>query len=201
MKARPEMEVPGVTATQQEDVVSLLLSQHEQVKILFNRLKTSEGTQKNELFEDLVRLLAVHETAEEEVVHPMAHRRLDHGEEVVENRLHEEDAAKRALVELYDLGVDHPDFDAKLAAFEEAVIRHATREENEEFVHLRETLDPDQLRQMAGAVRIAEKTAPTRPHANSPESAAGNLLVGPPVAVFDRVRDAVREWGKSHKDR
>jgi hemerythrin-like domain-containing protein len=194
------MEVPEVTATQQEDVVTLLLSQHEQVKSLFNRLKASEGMQKKELFEDLVRLFAVHETAEEEVVHPMARRKLDHGEEVVESRLHEEDAAKRALAELYDLGVDHPDFDAKLAAFEEAVVRHATREENDEFVRLRETLSPDQLRRMAGAVRIAEKTAPTRPHPHSPESAVGNLLVGPPVAIFDRVRDAVREWSKSHKD-
>jgi hypothetical protein len=69
---------------------------------------------------------------------------------VVESRLHEEDAAKRALAELYDLGVDHPDFDARLDEFEEAVIRHATREENEEFVRLRETLDSDQLRWMAG---------------------------------------------------
>jgi hypothetical protein len=64
------------------------------------------------LFEDLVRLLAVHETAEEEAVHPTARRKLDHGEEAVENRLYEEDEAKRALAELYDLGVEHPEFDA-----------------------------------------------------------------------------------------
>jgi hemerythrin-like domain-containing protein len=189
-----------MTATQEEDVVSLLLGQHEQVKSLFSRLKSAEGTEKKELFEDLVRLLAVHETAEEEVVHPTARRKLDHGEEVVENRLHEEDEAKRALSELYDLGVEHPEFDGKLAAFEDAVVRHATREENEEFIRLRETLSVDQLRRMAGAVRFAESTAPTRPHPHSPESATGNLLVGPPVAIFDRIRDALQEWRKSHKD-
>jgi hemerythrin-like domain-containing protein len=194
------MEVPEVTATQEQDVVSLLLDQHEQIKSLFSRLKTSEGTEKKELFEDLVRLLAVHETAEEEVVHPTARRKLDHGEEVVENRLHEEDEAKRALAELYDLGVEHPEFDGKLVAFEDAVVRHATREENEEFIRLRETLSTDQLRRMAGAVRAAEATAPTRPHPNSPESATGNLLVGPPVAIFDRIRDALQEWRKSNKD-
>jgi hemerythrin superfamily protein len=200
LDGRPEMEVPEMTATSQDDVVSLLLDQHEQVKSLFSRLKASAGTQKKELFEDLVRLLAVHETAEEEVVHPTARRKLDHGEEVVDGRLHEEEAAKRALAELYDLGVDHPDFDGKLAAFEEAVVRHATREENEEFVRLREMLSPDQLRRMAGAVRAAEATAPTRPHPQGPESAVGNLLVGPPVAIFDRIRDGVRDWRKSHKD-
>ena len=41
-----------------------------------------------------------------------ARRKLDHGEEAVENRLYEEDEAKRALAELYDLGVEHPEFDA-----------------------------------------------------------------------------------------
>jgi hypothetical protein len=71
-------------------------------------LRAAEATQQQELFEDLVRLLAVHETAEEEVVHPTARRKLDHGDEVVESRLHEEDEAKRALTELYDLGVEHP---------------------------------------------------------------------------------------------
>jgi len=78
------MEVSEVTATTEDDVVLLLISQHEQIKSLFSRLKASEGTQKKELFEDLVRLLAVHETAEEEVVHPTARRKLDHGEEVVD---------------------------------------------------------------------------------------------------------------------
>ena len=71
-------------------------------------MRAAEATQQQELFEDLVRLLAVHESAEEEVVHPTARRKLDHGDEVVESRLHEEDEAKRALTELYDLGVEHP---------------------------------------------------------------------------------------------
>jgi hypothetical protein len=39
---------------------------------------------------------------------PTARRKLDHGDEVVESRLHEEDEAKRALTELYDLGAEHP---------------------------------------------------------------------------------------------
>src|ERR1700716_4062187 len=80
LDGRPEMEVSEVTATTEDDVVILLVSQHEQIKSLFSRLKASEGTQKKELFEDLVRLLAVHETAEEEGVHPTARRQVDRGE-------------------------------------------------------------------------------------------------------------------------
>jgi hemerythrin-like domain-containing protein len=194
-----EVEVSYMTATQEQDVVTMLVEQHHQVRNLFGELNTATGDRKRELFEDLVRLLAVHETAEEEVVHPIARRKIDGGEQVVETRLQEEDQAKRALGELYDLGVDNPEFDNKLVPFEQAVEQHATREESEEFARLRARLSAEELQRMGGAVRAAQAMAPTRPHPDSPESAAGNLLVGPPLAIFDRVRDAVRDWMKEHK--
>jgi len=189
-----------VTDVAQQDVVALLLEQHNQIKTLFNQVSTARGTQKRELFEDLVRLLAVHESAEEEVVHPAARRSINGGDQVVESRLHEEDEAKHALAELYDLGVDHPEFDAKLATLAQAVVAHATHEEQEEFRYLRENLPADRLSRMAGALKAAEATAPTRPHPGAGESAMANLLVGPPAAVFDRTRDAVRDWRQSQRD-
>jgi hemerythrin superfamily protein len=60
----------------------------------------------------LVRLLAVHESAEEQILHPAA--RHDAGDSVVDARLHEEDEAKHILSDLYDLGTDNPEFDTKL---------------------------------------------------------------------------------------
>src|SRR5205814_7092670 len=142
----------------------------------------ARGEAKRELFEDLVRLLAVHETAEETVVHPAARRKIESGEEVVEQRLEEEDRAKKELADLYDLGVDSPEFDARLEKFAAEVIDHASKEESEEFLRLRASVDADMLRRMAGALKAAEKAAPTRPHKAAPESAAGNLLAGPPIA-------------------
>jgi hemerythrin superfamily protein len=189
-----------VTDVQQKDVVDLLLEQHNEIRTLFSRVAGAQGTQKRELFQDLVRLLAVHESAEEAVVHPAARRAIDDGDEVVEDRLHEEDQAKHALAELYDLGVDHPEFDTRLAGLADEVIAHATREETEEFRYLREKLPADRLRRMAGAFKVAEKAAPTRPHPATGESAAANLLAGPPVAVFDRIRDALRDWRESDRD-
>jgi hemerythrin superfamily protein len=187
------------TATDR-DVVDLLLEQHDEIKSLFSELQRVQGPAKQKLFEDLVRLLAVHETAEEIVVHPVARRKLEAGEQVVEQRLEEEDRAKKELAELYDLGVDNPEFDRRLEKFAADVIQHASREEGEEFLRLRGTVDADTLRRMAGALKAAQAAAPTRPHPNSPESATGNLLVGPPIAVFDRVRDAIREWRRKNAD-
>lgn len=182
------------------DVVDLLLEQHDEIKSLFSELRRAQGPVKQELFEDLVRLLAVHESAEETVVHPMARRKLESGEEVVEPRLEEEDRAKKELADLYDMGVDHPDFDRRLQAFEGEVIQHATKEEGEELLRLRGTVDADTLRRMAGALKAAEKAAPTRPHRKAPESAVGNVLTGPPMALFDRVHDAVRDWRQKNPD-
>jgi hemerythrin superfamily protein len=189
-----------MTTAQEQDVVDLLLEQHDEIKSLFSQVETAQGDVKRELFEDLVRLLAVHESAEEEVVHPTARRKLDDGEQVVDERLEEEDEAKHALAELYDLGVDHPEFNSKVSTLAQAVTQHAMREESEEFLRLRQTLEPDQLRRMAGALQAAEATAPTRPHPHAGESAAANLLAGPPLAIFDRVRDAVRDWSKSNRN-
>jgi hemerythrin superfamily protein len=177
-----------------QDVVDLLMEQHKEIKNLFGQVQRASGDRKRELFEDLVRLLAVHESAEEEIVHPTARRNIPSGDTIVDKRLAEEDEAKHELAHLYDLGVDHPDFDARFVTFAEAVTHHASREEQEEFLKLREKLTADQLSTLAGAVRTAESVAPTRPHPSAGESATANLLMGPPLALFDRVRDAVRDW-------
>lgn len=177
----------------EQDVVDLLTAQHEQIATLLEQLK-SEREDQEELFTELVRLLAVHESAEEEVVHPIAKRARFGAEDIVDARLAEESHAKRALAKLYDLGVHHPNFQAELADFADAVADHAAHEEAEEFVLLRRQYSASQLRHMAGSVRAAEAVAPTRPHPHTGSSAAANLITGPPLAVFDRVRDAVRDW-------
>jgi hemerythrin superfamily protein len=180
----------------QTNVIDLLLEQHEQIKSLFGQLPLASGTEKRDLFDDLVRLLAVHETAEEEVVHPAARRYIDDGDDIVDGRLEEEREAKQALAELYDMGVEHSEFDSRLEELASAVVEHAGMEETREFRALREAVGEDDLRRMAGAVKAAQAVAPTRPHPMAGESPAGNVLLGPPVAVFDRVADAVRDWRK-----
>jgi len=176
-----------------EDVVELLLSHHQQIKLLFGQFDKTTGEARQRTFEQLVSLLAVHESVEEELIHPLARRELDDGDSVVDARLSEEQEAKRALDELYELGIDHPDFAVKLAVLRDAVTAHAEAEEAFEFRRLQAVVDPGQLTRMAAAARFAATAAPTRPHPGVPTSAVANLLLGPPLAVFDRVRDGLRE--------
>jgi hemerythrin superfamily protein len=174
------------------DVVDLLLRQHEEIKGLFDEVENAASEDKAAAFQRLVRLLAVHETAEEEIVHPYARRRLDHGDEVVDERLAEENAAKDMLTQMEKDGVGHPQFAANLATLRKAVVEHAEREEREEFPGLREATGDKERRAMAVGVMAAEAVAPTHPHPGA-ETAPKNLLVGPPAAIMDRTRDVIRK--------
>jgi len=88
-------------------------------------------------------------------------------------------------------------FAGAIASFEKDVLAHATAEEQEVFPRLRQSMDAGQLRRMAQAVKAAEAMAPTHAHKNAPTSAVGNMLVGPFVAMVDRVRDALKEHSKA----
>ncbi|MEV6929478.1 hemerythrin domain-containing protein [Dactylosporangium sp. NPDC051485] len=182
-----------MTQVHQRDVVDVLLAQHEEIKALFSRVATAQGDRKRSEFYDLVRLLAVHESAEEQLVHPAARKAIgEGGQRVVAERLHEEAEAKRMLSDLYDLGVDHPEFHERLARCAQHVVAHATNEEREEFSQLRSNVGPEQLRRMAAVFEAAERAAPTRPHPSAGESATANIVLGPPLALFDKARDALR---------
>lgn len=181
-------------AARKKDVVDLLVDQHDQIKTLFERVRNARRTQKQQRFDELVRLLTVHEAAEEEVLHPVARMHATAGATVVRRRLDEEREAKHELAELCKLGVDHPDFDRRLARFATSVIRHADHEERDEFESLRNNVPKERLYRMASAVRAAERTAPTRPHPGAGESVAAQLLIGTPMGAIDRMRDAIRDW-------
>ncbi len=174
------------------DVVSLLMRQHGDIRNLFDEVEATKGEERRAAFRRLVRLLAVHETAEEEVVHPFARRCLPGGRRVVEDRLAEEKAAKETLAALDDLDTDDPTFMPQLLKLRKDVQEHARAEERYEFTHIRRSTDITELASMAKAVKAAEAMAPTRPHPGV-ESAAANMTLGPVVALMDRTKDAVRK--------
>jgi hemerythrin superfamily protein len=184
--------VPDASTETQFDVVDLLLAQHARIEELFVLVAGSAGEARREAFGDLARLLAVHETAEEEVVHPLARRQADGGDALVDDRLEEERQAKEMLTALIDADPDDEAFDTALRLLRDAVLTHARYEERYEFPQLRAKVPAAQLRALAGAVRAAEALAPTRPHPGA-ESATANLVAGPALAIIDRARDLIRD--------
>ncbi|KJK35800.1 hemerythrin [Streptomyces variegatus] len=189
----PETHTPqaGDDRAADDDVVALLMRQHGDIRNLFDEVEQSRGEERREAFRRLVRLLAVHETAEEEVVHPFARRSLPGGEQVVEDRLAEERAATETLAALDELDTEDPKFMLQLMKLRKDVQEHARAEERYEFTHIRRSTDTDGLATLAKAVKAAEAMAPTRPHPGV-ESGAANVALGPVAALVDRTKDAVR---------
>jgi hemerythrin superfamily protein len=180
-----------VTKHSNENVVDMLRRQHEEIRQLFSRVEKANGAARGEAFEQLRCLLAVHETAEEEIVHPFARRTIGNGERIIDARLKEEKEAKELLRELEKIGTDSAEFEPLFARLRKAVESHAEHEEDVEFPELVTKGTPEQLRGMAAAVKAAEAIAPTHPHPGI-ESPAKHATLGPVVAVIDRTRDAIR---------
>jgi hemerythrin superfamily protein len=176
-----------------QDILDAVLEDHERFRRLFADFQQATAGQRSEVWQALVRGLAVHETAEEEIVHPQVRRLVNGGDDIVEKRLVEEDQAKKELADLEKLGSDAPAFETRVRQFMEKVISHAEAEEREELPALRTAADDDARRRMASLYHMAKTIAPTHAHKMAPESATGNVLIGPVVALMDRVRDAIRD--------
>jgi hypothetical protein len=174
-----------------DDVVRFLKDQHNLIKDMFDEvLSASTDDARRTAFTELRQLLAVHETAEEMVVHPRVRREVEGGDVIVDARLLEEHESKVDLSALEAMDIGSPEFIAELKLFRSSVIDHAEREELEEFNRLERELDPDELKRMAAAVLAAQAIAPTRPHPGV-ESAKLNFAVGPFASMLDRARDAI----------
>jgi hemerythrin superfamily protein len=182
------MAQPAITSA--TDVIDFLTNQHEQIKSLFANTLSASGKARENAFVDLRRLLAVHETVEEEIVHPRAKRKIANGAAVVNARLSEEYEAKTVLQQLEKLDVDSAQFTHELTDLRDAVLDHAEHEESDEFKRLGEQLSSEELESMGRAAKLAEAIAPTRPHPGV-ESQMANLVAGPFAAMLDRARDAI----------
>jgi hypothetical protein len=72
------------------------------------------------------------------------------------------------------------------------VRHHVEEEEADVFPRFREAVSAEDLERLGGALRRAKSLVPTRPHPSAPTGPVGKLVASPPVALIDRVRDAVR---------
>ena len=183
--------MPDMIVQSPDEVVAFLKAQHNLIEDMFDEvLHASDPQAREKPFVELRQLLAVHETAEEMVVHPRVRRETDAGDEIVDARLHEEHEAKELLSQIEKLDVTSQEFIDELTKLRDAVLDHARHEEDEEFPILEREVDDDDLKRMGAAVRAAEAIAPTRPHPGV-ESAKANFAVGPFASMLDRARDLI----------
>jgi hemerythrin superfamily protein len=174
-----------------DDVIGFLKAQHNLIEDMFDQvLHASDPHAREKPFVQLRQLLAVHETAEEMVVHPRVRREVDAIDSIVDARLEEEHDAKELLSSIEKIDITSQQFIDELTKLRDAVLDHALHEESFEFPKLQRELDAEELKRLGTAVRAAEAIAPTRPHAGV-ESAKLNFAVGPFASMIDRARDLI----------
>ncbi|MEU2100608.1 MULTISPECIES: hemerythrin domain-containing protein [unclassified Nocardia] len=149
---------------------------------------TSDPVERESKFFELRRLLAVHETAEEEIIHPRARRELGTARPS-RMRGWKRRTRRKSSSPRWSRWTSAR-WNSRSAELREAVLAHADHEEREEFNRLRAELDDETLRRLRRTVELAETMAPTRPHPGV-ESATANVLVGPFAAMMDRAKDMI----------
>jgi hemerythrin superfamily protein len=191
-KMQTTMQATGDSGLAAEtDVVAFLIGQHMAIRDLFTEVTAATGEARADAFERLVKLLAAHETAEEQVIRPATRGSMDGGAAIADARIAEERQATEMLVQLERLGPDGEGFLPMLENLRAAVLLHAHNEEAYEFRYLKQKLG-EKTGSMTAMVKAAEAIAPTHPHPRV-NSATANNIAGPVVSLFDRTRDLVRK--------
>jgi hypothetical protein len=172
------------------DVINVLKAQHAEIRKAFVRA-AMPGRERPRAFRKLVRLLSVHEAAEEAHVHPTT-RHISSAARAARARLEEERRAKRLLAMLDRAGPDGDGYLRTLWVLRRAVLSHAAREERDEFPALA-GLSRFRRWVLGQEVRLARYLAPTRPHPRI-NGMLGNRIAMPVFGPADRCRDLAARW-------
>lgn len=124
---------PDVT---HRDLFAALTAQHGRIKAMMADVLDTVGNDRVDAFARLCHYLALHEAAEEEVMHPVIAAQLDAQAQavLVQERLVEEQGAGDVIGRLEDFGaVDTPEFLVQFDLLREAVQAHAAAEEEREL--------------------------------------------------------------------
>ena len=172
------------------DAITLLKADHREVEKLFKayeKLGEKADVTKERTAGEIVRLLSVHASIEEQVFYPAVRSEIPDLEGDVLEALEEHHVAKWVLSEIDGLGPDDERYDAKVTVLIESVRHHVEEEETEMFPAVRSALGRKRLGEIGERLEQAKKTAPTKPHPRSSDTPPGNVLAAPIARLLDKV--------------
>ena len=191
--------------SEQRDVIEVLEHDHREVEEMFSELESLRGAsteedkqRRKDLTEQVTIELVRHSVAEEVLVYPKVEAQVS--KEEVEHAREEHAEAEETLQRLEKLDADDPKFDDELKTLMDEIRHHIEDEEGEMFAHMRQEIDPDELRKLGARVEAFKKVAPTRPHPNVPNTPGARTAAGPAASLIDRMRDLASGRGADDKD-
>lgn len=166
------------------DITAVIAPQHEYVKTLLEAVRQQTGHRRAAAFHTLRLTLALHETAEEQAIHPQALRQLGAHERAATDRIAEEQAAGQTIGALEWVDVDSDQFNATFGHLATSVTDHAAAEEADEWPALRQVTDPAVLSAM-----LEQMQAVTR------------LAADPSAPGVQATFSEMQDWAKAHLPR
>ncbi len=130
-------------ASAPSDAVALLMSDHREVKALFQKYKKlanaeAEGSDRQALAETICDMLTVHATIEEEIFYPAARGALD-DQDLLDEAEVEHASAKDLIAQIKDMGPEDDLYDAKVTVLGEYIDHHVAEEEGEMFAKAKQS--------------------------------------------------------------
>lgn len=182
---------------QTQDAIELITSDHRWVDSLFEALVAETSTQaRTSIKEEIVMALSRHAAAEEQLLYPLARRRLGDGEPLVDTALDEHQSLKETLQAWDKMAADDPEFMTRAEEVQNLVLEHVAEEENVLLPKLAAAATAEELDDLGANLATAERMAPTRPHPGAPNRPPFNVVAGLTSAVVDKARDAVTHRGQ-----
>jgi hypothetical protein len=164
-----------------DDIIAVIAPQHENVKALLGAVRQQTGHRRAAAFHTLRLTLALHETAEQQAIHPQTLRQLGAHDRAASDRIAEEQTAGQTIGGLELVDVDSDQFNATFGHLVSSVTDHAAAEEADEWPALRHITDPPVINAM-----IEQMQAVTR-------------LAGDPSAPGIRATfTEMQDWAKAH---
>ena len=139
------------------DLAALLAGQHARVLALFRQVRQADGPARAAALDRAVRLLAIHEAAEQVAFHGTSIREGLDGATLARQRIAEENDAGGVVAHLEGFSVDHVEFPIQLGLLEEGVTHHATEEEEKELPAFLDQAHPEDLGAFVAALERVDR--------------------------------------------
>jgi MYXO-CTERM domain-containing protein len=164
---------------------------HIELHRLLGELRTATPEQSGPLLVAIYRLVFPHAFAEETVLFPAIRRALADGDALTLEVEREHQAINELVTRLEALPRGSPEWRAVLDQVVPLLEQDVRDEEDALLPRLQQALTPGELRYLGTRWAFVRSIAPTRCHPIVSRRPPGNVLSALPLAVLDRVRDAV----------
>ncbi|MEU1851487.1 hemerythrin domain-containing protein [Streptomyces sp. NPDC019990] len=173
----------GVLARQRRD--------HAEMDRLMDRYQSlADGEDRERVLQETVQLVFSHAFAEETVLWPAVRRSVEDGHELTLRVEEEHQQINDLVADIERLNPGSPEREEKVRRVF-ALIRQDIRDEEDLVLpRLQEALPAAQLRRLGTAWGTVRRSAPTHPHPVIPRRPPGNAVLGVPLGLYDRMRDA-----------